>query len=150
MTKRQKNWYLLSYSNVQKRHKIKPKEANEDYWWRYSPNWLMLIILNLKVESQNWGLNSGPIATQANMLPTELSWQDFSLCLSLCFSLSLSLRTCFFCTCALRFTLALFLEWQSCHSSVMVLCCSRAIYLGFCQWQFWNMLVVLSPLLFHS
>ena len=27
-----------------------------------------------------------------------------------------------------------FLEWQPCHSSVMVLCSTRAIYLGFRQW----------------
>ena len=26
-----------------------------------------------------------------------------------------------------------FLEWQPCHSSVMILCSFRAIYLGFCQ-----------------
>ena len=43
-----------------------------------------------------------------------------------------------------------FLEWQPCHSSVMVLCSSRAIYLGFCQWHFSNMLVVLSPTSFCS
>ena len=30
--------------------------------------------------------------------------------------------------------LQVFLEWQPCHSSEMVLCSSRAIYLGFCQW----------------
>ena len=29
--------------------------------------------------------------------------------------------------------LSLFLEWQPCHSSVMVHCSSMAIYLGFCQ-----------------
>ena len=28
----QKNWYSLLYSSVRKRHKIKPKEANEDYF----------------------------------------------------------------------------------------------------------------------
>ena len=27
---------------------------------------------------------------------------------------------------------SLFLEWQPCHSSVMVFCSSNAIYLGFC------------------
>ena len=37
-----------------------------------------------------------------------------------------------------------FLKWQPCHSSVMVFCSCRAIHLRFCQWQYTNMLVVLS------
>ena len=43
-----------------------------------------------------------------------------------------------------------FLEWQPCHSSVMVLCSLLATYLGFCQWLFSNMIVVLSLISFCS
>ena len=39
-----------------------------------------------------------------------------------------------------------FLEWQPCHSPVMVFCSSRAIYLGFFQCPLWVKLVFLSPI----
>ena len=39
-----------------------------------------------------------------------------------------------------------FLEWQPCHSPVMVFCSSRGIYLGFSQCQLWGRLVFLSPI----
>ena len=50
--------------------------------------------------------------------------------------------------CCLTRIFSFFLEGQPCHSSVMVLCSLRAIYQGFCQWQFKIMLFVLSPISF--
>ena len=39
-----------------------------------------------------------------------------------------------------------FLEWQPCHSPVILFCSSRWIYQGFSQRQLWGTLVFLSPI----